>query len=882
VTAHFDELVGRAAARWIAAVDRRPGLVLAIVLLLAIASGVYAARNLGVDANPDAMISEDLPFRRVAREFQKAFRTPDDSVLLVIDGESASLASRAANGLAAKLAAMPDRFTKVHVPFGGPFFQKNGLLYQDLDTLQRLSDGLAAVQPLVAKLEQDPSLVGVSDLLGEALATKRRGTPLDIDLAQALNRVRAAADAALDGRRAPDPWGDALIGGSLSEDGKHRVVWLEPRRDYEELLFTEPVVQAVQQAVKELELDPAHGVRVRLTGGDVLNYEELLVVQVQGKLVGVVSLLLFTATVFFALRSARTVLALVGSLIVSLLWTNAFATLAIGHLNQVSAVFNVLIVGLGGEFGIHVCMRYGELVGKGRPRAEALSEMGASIGSSLFSSAITTSIGFLVFMPTDYRGVAELGLISGGGMILSLVSSLTVLPALLSLGAPPAPRPLPAPPAWATRMRHLPIEHARGIRIGAALLAIAAVWLVPRVGFDHNPVNLRDPNTESVQAMNDLLSRSGISPWSVDVIAPDLATADALAARLRELPTVARALTLSDYVPEDQAAKLDVLQTTALFLPPPAPPRPPRSPDEEREALARLATELGATAQATSDPILAASATKLATSLAPFGSGQAPLALLRQNVVGWLPEQIADLRVSLGAEPVTAADLPAEIRSAMLAADGRARIDVGGEEDLSDSRALERFVDGVRAITPDVTGSAVSILEWGRITSGAMKQALALGVACMLAFLFFLWRSVWDTLLAFFPLALAASLTCAFMVLTGMQFNFANVIVLPMLIGMGVDNGVHLVHRHRTEPEEEDVLGTSTARAVLFSAITTVLSFGSLIFASHRGMAAIGEILTLGVAATFVCYVVVLPAVLEWDDRRRRRREAAPRRDAAA
>jgi len=872
VTAHFDELVGRAAARWIAAVDRRPGSVLLIVLLLTTACGVYAARNLGVDADPEAMISADLPFRRAARDFQQAFRTADDSVLVVIDGESASVASRAANALAAKLGAMPERFVKVHVPFGGPFFQKNGLLYQDLDTLQRLSDGLAAVQPLVAKLEQDPSLVGVSDLLAEALATKRRGTPLDIDLAQALNRVRAAADAALDGRRAPDPWGDALIGGSLSEDGKHRVVWIEPRRDYEELLFTEPVVQAVHGALQELALDPAHGVRVRLTGGDVLNYEELLVVESQGKLVGAVSLLLFTATVFFALRSPRTVLALVGSLIVSLVLTNAFATLAIGHLNQVSAVFNVLIVGLGGEFGIHVCMRYGELVGKGFPRAEALTETGASIGSSLFSSAITTAIGFLVFMPTDYRGVAELGVISGGGMILSLFSSLTVLPALLSLGAPTAPRPLPPPPAWVSRLRHLPIVHARGIRIGAALLALAAIGLVPRLGFDHNPVNLRDPNTESVQAMNALLSRSGTSPWSIDVVAPDLAASDALAARLRALPTVASAITLSDYVPDDQAAKLDVLQTTALFLPPPAPPRPPRSADEERAALGRLADELRETARATPEPALATSATKLAASLAPFVAGEGDLTLLRQNVVGWLPEQIADLRVSLGAEPVTASDLPPEIRSSMLAADGRARIEVRAEEDLSDSRALERFVDSVRDVTPDVTGSAVSILEWGRITSDAMLQALTLGVVCMLAFLFFLWRSVWDTLLAFFPLALAASVTCAFMVLTGMQFNFANVIVLPMLIGMGVDNGVHLVHRHRTAPEEEDVLGTSTARAVLFSAITTVLSFGSLIFASHRGMAAIGEILTLGVAATFVCYVVVLPAVLEWDDRRRRRR----------
>lgn len=882
MTAHFDERVGRAAARWVAAVDHRPRLVLAIVCALTLACGIYAARNLGVNADPDAMISADLPFRRVAEQLQEAFRTPDASVLIVVDGESASVAGRAADALAAKLAAQSDLFLDVQVPFGGPFFRRNGLLYEDVDTLQQLSDGLAAVQPLVATLEQDPSLVGVADLLGEALAAQRRGVPLGIDLAQGLDRVRAAADAARKGGRAFDPWGDVLIGGSLAEDGKHRVVWLEPRRDYEDLLFTEPVMTAVRAAVRELGLDGAHGVRVRITGNDVLNYDELRVVEVQGKVVGAVSLLLFTGIVFFALRSARTVLALVASLVASLLWTNAFATVAIGHLNQVSAVFNVLIVGLGGEFGIHVCMRYAELLGKGRPRPAALREMGESIGSSLFSSAVTTAIGFLVFMPTDYRGVAELGIISGGGMLLSLVSSLTVIPALLCLGKEPAALPPPAPPAWARRLRHLPIVYARGIRIGTAVVALAVIGLVPKLGFDHNPVNLRDPSAESVQAMNDLLARSGTSPWSIDAIAPDLASADRLAARIAALPTVSRALTLSDYVPKDQAQKLDILETTALFLPPPARPAPLRTPDEERAALGQLADELRATAAAARDPALATIARTLAASLAPFVAGEGSLGLLRQNVVGWLPEQIADLRLALRAEPITVDSLPDEVRRSMVAADGRARIDVSSKEDLSDSRALERFVDDVRGITPEVTGSAVSILEWGRITSGAMKQALALGVACMLAFLFCLWRSVWDTLLAFFPLALAAGVTCACMVVMGMQFNFANVIVLPMLIGMGVDNGVHLVHRHRTEPEEEDVLGTSTARAVLYSAITTVLSFGSLIFASHRGMAAIGEILTLGVAATFVCYVVALPAVLAWDDRRRGSREPAGRTDAAA
>jgi hypothetical protein len=189
-------------------------------------------------------------------------------------------------------------------------------------------------------------------------------------------------------------------------------------------------------------------------------------------------------------------------------------------------------------------------------------------------------------------------------------------------------------------------------------------------------------------------------------------------------------------------------------------------------------------------------------------------------------------------------------------------------------------VDEVAAVDPRVSGPAAHLIGWGRVTVGALQQALASAVVVGSLFLLVLWRRAWDTFLAFLPLALAAAFTCAVMVVIDMPFNFANVIVLPMLLGMGIDSGIHLVHRHRVKPEEVDVLATSTARAVFFSAVTTIVSFASLAFVPHRGMAAVGKLLTLGVSLTLVCYVVVLPAVLEWDDRRRR--GAAGRAQAAA
>jgi len=856
-------------------VCRHPRAVLALLGALSVALGVYAVRNLGVNADPQSMVSADLPFRVQERDFNASFRAASDEFLMLVDGESAAVAGRAAEALAERLRAQPELFERVIVVGGGAFYDRNALLYLDVPELEDFVDRLAAVQPFLAEIARDPSLVGLTGLLRQAVDAQRSGEDLGMDLGAALDRVSVAAEAAREGRAAPDPWGDALIGGEMSEEARHRVVSAIARRHYDQLLNAEPVVAAIQQAAEDLELTPEHGVEVRLTGTEVLNYEELALITNQGRWVGVASFVLFGIAVSFALRSPGVVIAQLAALAAGLVWTNAFAAAAVGQLNQVSVAFNVLIVGLGGELGIHFCLRYAELAAQGLPRAEALVETARSIGSSLVSSVGTTSIGFLVFLPTDYRGVAELGLISGAGVLLSLLATLTVLPAVLSLVKAPRPRPVRG---WLLRLEHLPVRRARAVRWGALAVGIGAALLAPRIHFDHNPIHLRDPASPAVQAFRDLVARSEVTPWAIDVVMPDLAEAQRLAEELERLAPVKAAVTLASFVPENQEEKREILSGAALFLPPVAERGLAPDAAAQLEALAALERELALPGD-DGDAHLAAAKARLAGALRAFRaaadsapSPSAALARLRDNAVGSLPDQLADLTEALAPEEVTLANLPAELRDQMLAADGRARIQVFPAKDVFEGAALDEFMAAVSAAAPNVTGPAVNLVRWGEVTSGAMEQALAVGIACMFGFLFLLWRNVWDSLLAFFPLALASLVCVAAMVVLGLPFNFANVIVLPMLIGMGVDNGVHLVHRHRTNPEEVDVLATSTARAVFFAALTTVLCFGSLAFASHRGMAALGQMLTLGVVATLICYVVVLPAALVLDDELRRRR----------
>lgn len=868
MTGGFEAAVDRWCGRWVAMVDRRPGSVLATVAVVTVLAGLYAATTMGVDADPRKLVDTALPFQVRQRELGKTFHSLADGILVVIDGDSPFAAGRAADALAARLGERRDLFAEIEVPGGGPFFARNALLYLSVDQLEELTDRLSHVQPFLGHLARDQSLVGVTELLRQALAAAREGRATGLDLGPVLDRVSTVVEAVAEGRRAPDPWGAAIMGPALPAEARQRLVAVRPVHDAGELPPAAPELQVIRDAIAALELGPERGLRARITGEPVMNGEELPAVSEQVWRVAVISSILFVVAVVFALRSARIVLALAGSLLVGLVWSNGIAAATVRDLNIISAAFNVLIVGLGGEFGIHFAMRYMELAASGMRRTPALIETAESIGGSLFSSAVTTSLGFFIFLLTDFTGVAQLGLISGLGMFASLASTLTVLPALIAFGGHETRVAAPRMPPWLAQLDRLPLRFARIVRPAAVALALGALVLLPRIRFDYNPVKIHDPRLESVAAFQELLGHSDTSPWTADLVAPSLDAAQTLAGTVAGLPSVAEARTLLDYVPSDQDEKLEVLSTASYFVPATIEKGPARTDQQRRVALAQLTEEVG---RATGGPF-GASSTRLRAALEGFlaRAGANTFANLERGLVGSLPDQIRDLQGLMRPAHVGIDDLPPTLSRLMHAPDGRARVQALPREDVSDGRALERFVADVQGVAPDAAGLAVYTVEWGRVAWRSMLWALGGGVVCMAVFLVFLWRSVWDMLLAFFPLALAAVLTCASLVVLGRPFNFANVIVLPMLVGMSVDSGVHLVHRHRTKPEESDVLATSTARAVFYSALTTMLAFGSLGMAPHLGIASIGQLLTIGVGLVLVCYVVVLPAVLEWDDRRHR------------
>jgi hypothetical protein len=861
--------------------SRRHARLVALAVALATAgAGVYAARNLGVNADLETLVSDRVPYMKQRFEFDRAMPVVDDVLLLVVDAPSAERAAEAAEALAERFEREPATFQGVFVPGGGAFFSRNALLYLDIDELESLAESLAEAQPFLAEIGRDPSLRGIFRLLERALEAIREERVEELEPGPLLDRISDALEAVLAGRSGTSAWSDLELGRAELAAKPRRVVVLSPVLDYSDLRPARKAVESVRRIVDELGF-ASGDVRVRLTGDFALSYEEMTVVRGQAVGAALSSFVLVAILLTAALRSAWLILSSLALLVSGLVLNVGFAAAAVGHLNPISVAFAVLFIGLGVDYAIHFCLHYQDQRLAGQAHAGALGAAARDVGSSIVLCAFSTMVGFYAFLPTDFRGVAELGLISGTGMLIALALTMTLLPALMTL-APRRVRTSWGRPPRGRRIDEIEIPSGHPARVLQVTLALAsaALALLPRAHFDSNPLRVRDPNTESVQAFADLLADAGSAPWTLSLLEPDLASADAVARRLEKLPEVERVIAPGDAVPADQEAKLEILAEIALFLGPPPVDGPPPSSAETLAALDALLSEIDAFAATGPGAPLAPRVVRLREVVAEIRARLTPPALreaalrsFEQDLVQPVVWRLRKLHQALGAAPFGFDDLPQALRDQLVAVDGRVRLQIFPAEDVNDNAALARFVDRVHAVEPGAVGPAGNILTSARVIAASFEEALALAFCAIGVLLFLLWRRLDDTLLVLSILALSSLFTVGCAVVLGIPFNFANVIVLPLLLGACVESSVHLVHRHRHEVSVRgELLRTSTARAVLYTALTTIASFGTLGFATHRGMASMGRLLTIGLLINLACNLVVLPAILN----RRRARTPSP------
>ena len=860
--------------------SRRNAVAVAVLMLLAAgAAGFYVSRRVAIDTDTSNLISPDLPWRRAAADLDRAFPQNIDLLAVVIDGATPDQTEDAAAALAAQMSANSRLFRDVREPEGSLFFRRNGLLFLSRGEVQTFADSMITAQPMLGALAADPSPRGVFGALGLFSQGVIHGQISASALDRPFEAVANAVDAALDGRYAPLSWQNLLSDRKPGPRELRRFVLARPALNFGDVEPGRRAIDEVHALARAAGFVPESGTRVRVTGPVALSDDQLSALSDGAGFTAALSLGLMVLWLVLAMRSLRAVAAILITLIAGLVACAGFAVAAVGPFNPISVAFAPLFIGIAIDFGIQFSVRYaaerhacdeergapgaaGGGASAGRPPGDALPEAlrrtATGVGTPLVVAGAATAAGFLSLYPTDYRGVSDLGLIAGAGMLIALVLNLTLLPALLTLfhsgGFKEA-----GGFGWAAPLDRVLVRKRGWILAACGLLAAVSAVALAGLRFDFDPINLENPDSESAQTLFDLMKDPDATPYTLDVLEPSSKDASGLALRLGRLPEVNHAIWLGSFVPEDQPAKLEIIEDARGLLEPvwlsPPSGHLPRA-GEVAAAAARCAADIGKVAAAGNLP-----ATHLAAALAGVVSrGAAALPALDANLSRGAIRRLEDVRLALQASPVSLETIPPDVRADWVTADGRYRVQVIPRGDGRNREVLSNFVAAVQREAPGATGMPVQIQESARTVIRAFATAGVLAVGAITLLLVVVLRRARDVAAVLAPLLLAGLLTLATSVLAGMPLNFANIVTLPLLLGIGVAFDIYFVLRWRSG--EPGLLQSPTARGVVFSALTTGTAFGSLVLSKSPGMADMGKLLSLGLFYTLVCTLFCLPAFM--------------------
>jgi hopanoid biosynthesis associated RND transporter like protein HpnN len=844
---------------------RNAAWVAILVLSGAVLAGFYVSRHIQLDSDTANLISPNQPWRRAAAEMDRAFPQNNDLLAVVVDGATPDLTQDAAVALRQRLAAEDTLFRGVREPEGDPFFRKNGLLFLSRDEVQRFADGMITAQPMLGALASDPSARGVFNALDLFSQGSIRGDIALNALDKPFRAVARAVDASLAGRYEPLSWQNLLSERKPGPRELRRIVLAQPALNFGSVEPGRRAVEEIHAIARSQGFEADRGVRVRVTGPVALSDDQLAALSEGAGVTAALSLGLLLLWLILALRSAATVAAILATLVVGLIACAAFAIAVVGPFNPISVAFGPLFIGIAIDFGIQFSVRYAaerhetEASGTGTVREqETFRRTSLGVGAPLVVAGAATAVGFLSLVPTDYRGVSDLGLIAGVGMVVALILNLTLLPALLTLWGAGGFKEAGGF-GWAAPLDTFLVRRRGWVFAACGLLAAACATTLAGLHFDFDPINLENPRAESVQTLFDLMRNPETTPYTLDILTPSAAAAADLAGRLGKLPEVSMAIWLGSFVPEDQDAKLEILDDARGLIGPTLSSRAPTAPPTEAESLAaaaRCAADIRKLASRGD-----AAAGQLASALEEVVKrGAAALPAVEKNLSQGATHRLEDVSLALEAAPVSLGSIPAELRRDWVTADGRLRVQVFPKGDCRDREVLQRFVASVQREDPGATGMPVQIQESARTVIRAFETAGVLAAVAITLLLVAVLRRPHDIAAVLAPLLLAGLLTVATSVLAGMPLNFANIVTIPLLLGIGVAFDIYFVLRWRSG--EPGLLQSPTARGVVFSALTTGTAFGSLVLSRSPGMADMGKLLSLGLLYTLLCTLFFLPALL--------------------
>jgi hopanoid biosynthesis associated RND transporter like protein HpnN len=842
----------------VAACARNRLKVVLLALLLAAASLWATQTWLGVTTDTGGMFANSLDWKRRSDALAHLFPQDDDLTVAVIDAHIPEEAEATAAGLAEALGGDARHFQSIRRPDASPYLQRNAFLLLDQSDLENLLNRTIDAQPFLGQLAADPSMRGLFSALGLVAQGVQHGQALT-DIDPALTHFDAVLKSVLAGHASPLSWQELLAGKLVDEAGRYRFVIFKPVLDYGALEPGGAATKLIRKAAAKLPYVRNHDARVRLTGSVVLDDEEFATVA-EGAAVGLAgSLLLVVVWLYLAVRSWRLMVPIITTLMLGLLLTTGFAAVTIGTLNLISVAFAVLFVGIAVDFAIQFTVRFRERRHTYPDMTDALRETGRRSGAQILVASLATAAGFLAFTPTKFIGVAQLGIIAGGGMLIAFACTLTFLPAMLCLCRP---KPEPREVGFAFMRGLDPVVQRRRWPIAAAfaLLAVVGGIAATKIPFDGDPLHTKNPHSEAIRTLHDLMQEPVTNPYTIEALLPSLAESQQAADKLAKLDLTEDVLSLNSFVPTDQTQKLAMTQDAANILDTTLSPSVTAAPVTPA-SLRKSAETLSAALDRLHNLPPASPLAEITTDLQRLRAApDETLMTANDSLTVFLPRQLERLRDALQARPVTLSDVPADLRRDWELPDGRARLQVLPKAAVSDGHVLRRWVKAALKAVPQAAGSAVWILKSADTITSAFQIAAYSALVAIAVILSLALRRAEDVILVMTPLLISALLTALLLRIFGISLNFANIIALPLLLGVGVSFNIYFVMNWRGGVTR--FLGSATARAVIFSALTTSTAFGSLALSRHPGTASMGILLLMSLGCTVFTTLVFVPALL--------------------
>jgi uncharacterized protein len=835
--------------------------VIAVAVLLTIGSSWYAATHFSMTTDINQLISTEMPWRQREMAFENAF-PQYHLIVAVVEAPTPELTAEASDALTERLLKQKDLFHSVQQPQAGAFFDRNGFLFEPVDQLQPQLTALTQAQRLVQVLAGDPSLRGVIQVLQFGLLGVQGGRITLDNMDWAMSLGANAIEKVNAGQPATFSWRELVQGHAATPGDRRRFLNIQAELDYSELEPGQKATDGIRKAATDLDFASKYQATLRLTGPVPMADEEFATIKENAELNATATIVIVLFILWMALRWFRIIFAVFVSLVVGLALTAAAGMLMVGTLNLISVYFAVLFVGLGVDFGLQFSVRYRAERHKVDNLHEALLETGRRAGAPLTLAALATAAGFLSFLPTDYKGVSELGLIAGVGMLIAYLTSITLLPSLLSV-LKPSSEPQPLGYSALAPVDGFLERHRMPILIGTLAVVVAGLPLLYWLQFDFNPMNLRSKTVESVATFLELKNDPESGANDIQILQPTLAAADALAAKVKALPEVKRVTTLSTFIPDNQQQKLTLIADAAKTLNPILNPTTQAAPTSDEQTVSMINSTVDALNRLAGDGTGpgVTSAKRLAAAMTALAKADPSVRQRAETVfVQPLKTTLDDLRNLLKAQEITRANLPAEITGSWVTATGQARIDVAASGDPNDNAVLAKFAHAVQAVAPDATEGPIAILEARSTVVKAFIVAGGCALISIAIILFITLRRISDVLLTLVPLLLAGVVTLEICVLIGMPLNFANIIALPLLLGVGVAFKIYYIMAWREG--QTNLLQSVLTRAVTFSACTTATAFGSLFFSSHPGTSSMGKLLFISLMTTMAAAALFQPILM--------------------